>query len=114
MTLSKPHGGTLKELLVHGADADALRREALRLPSWDLNLRQLCDVELIVNGGFSPLEGFLSEADYERVCREMRLSDGTLWPVPITLDVTEEFAQKVAKGAKVALLHPEGMALALL
>jgi sulfate adenylyltransferase len=114
MTLAKPHGGTLKELLVAGADADVLRGEALRLPTWDLNLRQLCDVELIVNGGFSPLGGFHTEGDYERVLREMRLGDGTLWPVPITLDVTEDFAQKVSKGARVALLHPEGMALAVL
>ena len=114
MTLTTPHGGRLKELLVSDAEAEALRREALALPSWDLTVRQVCDVELLVNGGFSPLEGFLGEEDYERVCREMRLSDGTLWPVPVTLDVTEDFAKDLRRGSRLALRHPEGMALALL
>ena len=68
------------------------RQEALRYPSVDLNQRQLCDVKLLLNGAFSPLEGFLCQQDYERVLAEMRLADGTLWPIPVTLDVTEEIA----------------------
>jgi sulfate adenylyltransferase len=114
MTLTTPHGGKLKELLVSTPEADELYREALRLPSWDLTIRQVCDVELLLNGGFSPLDGFLGQGDYDQVCREMRLASGTLWPIPITLDVGEEFAKEATRGARIALRHPEGMVLALL
>jgi len=83
-------------------------------PSWDLTDRQLCDLELILNGGFSPLSGFLTRADYELVLTDMRLADGSLWPMPITLDVTEEFAEGVSVGDSVALRDPEGVMLAAL
>jgi len=109
-----PHGGTLKQLVASGERARELRREAVSLPDWDLSPRQVCDLELLLNGGFSPLDGFLGEADYTRVCREMRLVDGSLWPIPVTLDVTEELAARLRRGARVALRHPEGMALAIL
>jgi sulfate adenylyltransferase len=114
MKLTEPHGGRLMDLLVHGPEADALKREAASLPSWDLTTRQVCDVELLLNGGFSSLTGFLGRGDYDRVCEEMRLLDGTLWPIPVCLDVTEEFAAGVAPGKRVALRHPEGMLLAIL
>jgi sulfate adenylyltransferase len=75
----------------------------------------LCDLELLLNGGFSPLGGFLSRNDYESVCVSMRLSDGALWPIPITLDVTEEFAGQLSAGdTTVALRDPEGVMLAIL
>ena len=106
--------GTLKELLVGEERASELKQEIIHLASWDLSLRQVCDIELLLNGGFSPLEGFMDADDYESVCREMRLKDGTLWPLPITLDVTEEFAASISKDARIALRHPEGMALAVL
>jgi sulfate adenylyltransferase len=84
-------------------------------PSWDLTARQLCDLELLLSGGFSPLRGFLTRADYEGVCHNMRLANGTLWPMPITLDVTEQFARKLTPGpSKVALRDPEGVMLAVL
>ena len=63
-------------------------------PSWDLTARQLCDLELLMSGGFSPLRGFMNRADYEGVCKDMRLASGILWPMPITLDVSEDFCQK--------------------
>ena len=83
-------------------------------PSWDLTDRQLCDLELLLNGGFSPLSGFLTEVDYEPVLTDMRLADGSLWPMPVTLDVTEEFAKGVSVGDSIALRDPEGVMLAAL
>jgi len=85
------------------------------MASWDLTARQLCDLELLATGGFSPLRGFMTRADYEGVCHDMRLASGALWPMPITLDVTEEFAKKLTPGtSKVALRDPEGVMLGVL
>lgn len=112
--LVSPYGGHLKPLLVADAEAAALKTASRDWPSWDLTPRQLCDLELLLNGGFSPLEGFLGRADYERVCAELRLADGTLWPIPIALDVTEAFARNVTAGSRVALRDPEGVMLAVI
>ena len=67
-----PYGGALMDLVVNGATAEELKVQSRDWPSWDLTPRQLCDLELLLNGGFSPLQGFLGQADYTRVCREMR------------------------------------------
>ena len=68
-----------------------------------------------MSGGFSPLRGFMTKADYEGVCHNMRLVSGLIWPMPITLDVTEEFAKKLTPGSsKVALRDAEGVMLAVL
>ncbi|MCC5811738.1 MAG: bifunctional sulfate adenylyltransferase/adenylylsulfate kinase [Ectothiorhodospiraceae bacterium] len=112
--LIAPHGGTLKELLVSPERVAELKKEAVDLPSWDLTARQVCDTELLLNGGFSPLDGFLTQKDYDAVCETMRLADGTLWPMPINLDVTEAFAETLKAGDRVALRHPEGMVLAVM
>jgi sulfate adenylyltransferase len=112
MALIEPHGGTLRVLYLPGDEAAALRRAALAYTSWDLSQRQLCDLKLLLNGGFSPLEGFLSERDYESVLERMRLADGTLWPIPVTLDVSEAFAGSVRPGDPVALRDPEGFLVA--
>jgi len=109
-----PHGGILKELLVDERRERELKQEAIYLPSWDLTQRQVWDIELLLNGAFSPLEGFMGKADYESVLEKMRLSDGTLWPIPINLDVTEEFAESISQGDRIALRHPEGMVLAIM
>ena len=114
MSLIPPYGGSLRQLIVSEAEASRLKDESLELRSWDLTPRQVCDVELLLNGALSPLTGFLDRSAYERVCRAMRLSDGTLWPVPVTLDVSEEWADAVRLGERVALRHPEGMVLAVL
>jgi sulfate adenylyltransferase len=95
-------------------EAEELRLNARDLPSWDLTERQLCDVELILNGGCSPLEGFVGRADYDAVVDHMRLSDGTLWPIPITLDVTEGLAREVSEGSEIALRDPEGVLIAVM
>src|SRR5919108_4001165 len=109
-----PHGGSLINLLVDTRHAAELRMASRSWPSWDLTPRQLCDLELLLCGGFSPLRGFMRRADYESVCAAMRLADGTLWPIPITLDLPEELAQKLAPGATLALRDPEGVMLAAL
>ena len=113
--LIAPHGGELIQLLVSPAVAAELKGHSKEWPSWDLSPRQLCDLELLMNGGFSPLRGFMTRKDYEGVCHNMRLTDGNLWPMPITLDVTEEFAKKLTPGtSKIALRDPEGVMLAVL
>ena len=90
-----PHGGRLINRLVHGEEADELRRRAADLPSLHLNARQLSDLELIASGALSPLEGFMERADYDSVVEEMHLANGLPWTIPITLaagdgDVPEE------------------------
>lgn len=77
-----------------------------------LNQRQICDLELILNGGFAPLTGFLGQADYESVVSAMRLANGQLWPMPIVLDVSEAYADRLALGTTVELRDPEGLHLA--
>jgi sulfate adenylyltransferase len=112
--LIAPHGGTLVDLSVTAERAKQIRDQSRDWPSWDLTPRQLCDLELLCNGGFSPLTGFLGNADYESVCSKMRLANGTLWPMPITLDVSKEFAEKVKVGSTVALRDAEGVMLAVI
>ena len=113
--LIPPHGGELVDLIARPERIAELKSHSKEWPSWDLTARQLCDLELLITGGFSPLGGFMTRADYEGVCHNMRLSSGTLWPMPITLDVTEEFAKKLTPGtSKVALRDPEGVMLAVL
>ncbi len=102
------------DLLPDQSHADALKEEAVSLPSWDLTPPQVWDIELLLNGAFSPLEGYLNRSDYDSVCESMRLRDGMLWPIPITLDVPREFAQTLSAGDRLALRHPEGMVLAVL
>ena len=68
----------------------------------------------MISGGFSPLTGFLGQKDYERVCSEMRLADGTLWPIPITLDIPESLATTLRPGSNLALRDEEGVMIAVL
>jgi len=83
--LIPPYKGKLIDLLVSGEERDELIRTASHLPSVQLSSRSLCDLELLATGAFSPLDRFMGKADYERVLEEMRLADGTLFPIPITL-----------------------------
>lgn len=113
--LIPPHGGELINLVVESVRAAELKAHSKDWPSWDLTARQLCDVELLLSGGFSPLRGFMNREDYEGVCHNMKLANGTLWPMPITLDVTEEFAKSLRPGSsKIALRDPEGVMLAVM
>ena len=82
--------------------------------SWDLTARQLCDLELLLNGAFAPLAGFMSAAEYEGVLRAMRLPSGALWPIPVTLDVSEAFAAALGRGETIALRDGEGVPVAVM
>ena len=110
----EPHGGELKELYLPAGEAEAEKEAAGGYASWDLTERQLCDIELLLNGAFSPLEGFLNKDDYDSVVKTMRLESGVLWPIPITLDVSEDFAADVKSGDNIALRDLEGVILATL
>ncbi len=113
--LIPPHGGELMQLIASAERSAELKAHSREWPSWDLTARQLCDLELLLSGGFSPLYGFMNRADYEAVCCKMHLTNGLIWPMPITLDVTEDFAKKLTPGSsKVALRDPEGVMLAVL
>jgi len=113
--LVAPHGGKLINLILNREQAADTKAESRDFPSWDLTPRQICDLEMLLNGGFSPLTGFMNKADYESVCQDMRLSNGILWPMPITLDVSEAFAKNLKPGStKVALRDAEGVMIAIL
>ena len=112
--LIAPHGGQLQILIVNSGRRRELLADSRNWLSWSLTQRQTCDLELILNGGFSPLKGFMTRADYECVCASMRLTSGMLWPIPVTLDVTEETARKLRPGAMLALRDSEGVMLAAL
>ncbi|QLQ81136.1 hypothetical protein HG537_0E04910 [Torulaspora globosa] len=110
-----PHGGILKDLVARDAPKrDQLLRESQSLERWDLTERQLCDLELILNGGFSPLDGFMTQPDYESVVNDMRLTNGTLWTMPIALDVDAGFAQRLRANQRVLLTQDGEIAVAIL
>ncbi|KAI0809149.1 ATP-sulfurylase [Irpex lacteus] len=113
-----PHGGVLKDLVARDAPiSETLKAEAATLPEIILTERQLCDLELIINGGFSPLESFMNEADYKSVVDTLRLVDGNLFAMPITLDVSKEDIESkgIAPGARLVLRDPrDDQALAII
>jgi sulfate adenylyltransferase len=112
--LVPPHGGELKELLAAAPRVAELKEASRDWPTWDLTDRQMRDLELLLNGGFSPLTGFMNRPDYEAVRDGMRLEDGTLWPIPVTLNVSREVAEGLESGKPLALRDPEGVLLAVL
>jgi sulfate adenylyltransferase len=112
--LIKPHGGALVNLLVEPERAAEIRGLSREWPSVDLDRRQLCDLELLLNGGLSPLEGFMGAADFAGVCSRMRLADGVFWPLPLTLDVDEATAARLTVGEPAALRDGEGVMIAAL
>ncbi len=108
------YGGELVDLMVSADRAAELKAASASFPSWDLSDRQLCDLELLMNGAFSPLRGFMGRQAYESVCSGMRLPDGRVWPMPIVLDLTEEAAANLKPGDQLALRDSEGVMLAVL
>ncbi|KAJ1778197.1 Sulfate adenylyltransferase [Coemansia sp. RSA 1824] len=106
---NSPHGGILKDLYVRDEPIQAsVQAEAETLPYVTLTERQLCDLELILNGGFSPLDGFLTQAEYTSVVETLRLPDGTLWAIPIYLDIARSELDKlgVSTGSRLTLRDP--------
>ena len=112
--LNAPYGDTLVNLRVGAERAAELKAASCDLPSLDLTPRQLCDIEMLATGAFSPLTSFLGRTDYESVCAGMRLADGRLWPVPVTLDIPRAVAGKLSAGQRVALRDAEGTLIAVL
>ena len=106
--LVPPHGGRLLPLAIpEGADRDQVRNECRGLPQVRMSSKEVSDVIMMASGAFTPLAGFLRRDDYQGVVRDMRLAGGLLWPIPVTLAVTEEEAGRIAEGSRVALVDGE-------
>jgi len=114
MTLIAPHGGVLIDRRLSGNRLSAARERADSLPLVTLSLRETADLELIAVGALSPLTGFMGAPDYERVLAEMRLANGLVWALPVTISVDREQASALQPGTEVALESPAGKVLALM
>lgn len=113
-TLMSPYGGQLVELIASDDRAAAIRREAMEMPSLDLNWTQICQLELLLNGAFSPLCGYMGRSDMEAVLAKLRLADGLSWPVPVMLAVSDQAVMAIQPGTAVALRDGEGFMPAIL
>lgn len=105
--LVPPHGGHLKPLLLKGAELEEEMARAQSMPAVRLSSRETSDLIMMAIGAFSPLEGFMGEDDYKNVVQNMRLSNGILWPIPITLSVTKEESERLPIGSEVGLVDDE-------
>ena len=113
-SLAVPHGGTLIDRRLQGAERDAALDRAASLPSITLNSVAQSDLELIGNGAFSPLTGFQGATDYRSVVEDLRLANGLPWSIPVTLAVTSDEAAGLTEGQEVALLDEGGRVLGIL
>jgi len=102
-----PHGGKLHPLLLKGEALQEDKKKAKNIQKVHMTTRERDDLIMMGIGAFSPLEGFMGKADWKRVCEEMRIADGTFWPIPITFSVTEEIAKDLKEGQEVALFDRE-------
>jgi len=99
----RPHGGTLVDRVLRGEMREAIRDRAQRMARVQLDSMALSDLELIATGALSPLTGFMNRADYQRCVDEMRLTNGVLWSVPVTLEVARDRAADIRQGQEIAL-----------
>ena len=106
-SLVPPHGGRLLPLLVRDSELEESIKEAETLPRVRLDSKEVSDLIMLAMGAFSPLDGFIRKEDYEGVVADMHLKNGTLWPIPITLAVSKEEAEKIKEGQKIALLNSD-------
>ena len=113
-TLIAPYGGKLVDLLVPAEEIDKVKAYASHLPSLQLSERARCDLELLAVGGFSPLDRFMGQADYQSVLDEMRLADGHIFPMPITLPVDDKEVALLEVGKDVALRDAKNNLLAVM
>ncbi len=112
--LVRPHGGELVDRTVRGEARERLAERAARLPRVRLDERSASDLELIANGAFSPLRGFMTSRDYLRVVRERRLESGAVWPLPVTLAAPADAARRLPLGSEVALETTDGRIVGVL
>jgi sulfate adenylyltransferase len=112
--LISPHGGKLLNLVVDDGRQAQLEAQTRTLRRVRLPEREQCDLELLAVGAMSPLTGFMGEADFHRVCDEMRLGSGLVWAVPITCSVDSAAAGRIERGQAVALTDDQGRTLAIL
>ncbi len=113
-TLIAPHGGRLVNRMAAGAERAGLLDRARNLPAISLNARQRSDLDLMAVGALSPLEGFMVQADYQRVVQEMRLASGAVWAVPVTLDADAEAAERAKSAGEAALVDESGEPVAVM
>jgi sulfate adenylyltransferase len=111
--LIAPHGGTLVNRLVEGAEAQALADKAKSLPSLALSVRPLSDLEMLATGALSPLTGFMPKGDYQSVVKDMHLKTGLAWSLPVTVSASREEARGF-EGKQIALTDENGKALAVM
>src|SRR5688572_9655212 len=109
MPLIAPHGGKLVDRVLKPDAAARAKSEAVSLPAVQLSPREAGDLEMIAIGAFSPLEGFMGEADFQRVSKEMRLANGIVWPIPVVLSPSDDVAAKINKGDKIALKQGDAL-----
>ncbi len=112
--LISPHGGRLVDLMAKPARVAELSAQAKEMASWSLSPRQLADVELLLSGALSPLRGFMGRAEVAGVDRSLQLHDGTFWPAPVTLEVSDDAAKGLGPGRPLALRDGEGVLRAVL
>jgi len=103
--LIKPHGGKLVKRLLYGDELKEGIKQAKSLHQIEISSREFGDMIMMGIGGFSPLTGFMNKEDWYSVCKNMTLADGTFWPIPITMSISEEEARKLKRGDKVALKY---------
>ena len=113
-SLIDPNGGVLVDRIVPENEQASLREKAASLPAIVLSGKQACDLEMIAIGAFSPLTGFVGKADFEGVCKNMRLTSGVVWPIPITLAVDGDVKETLSEGSQAALFHNDGTLLAVI
>jgi sulfate adenylyltransferase len=107
--LIPPHGGKgLTCCLLEGAELDAEKKKAAGLTKISISQREKGDLIMMGIGGFSPLTGFMTRADWQGVCDNFMMADGTFWPIPVTLSASKEDAAGIKKGSEIALYDPEG------
>src|SRR3712207_854701 len=113
-SLVPPHGGTLVNRVLQGSALESAKQEAGGLPAITLSAREAFDLEMIAIGAFSPLTGFMGQADFTRVCKEMRLANGLVWPIPVVLSPGDDVTHKINVGQRVALKDEKGRVLGLM